>query len=345
LTGLQRVLAAATRLVLPKPAEEKRLAELGEFLLTRTRAAADRHPEVRGVVMGGSFAKGTWLPTNVDIDVFVLIDPATSEKDFERIGLAVASKATSGFPKGKKYAQHPYVEATVNGVKVNIVPCFAVEPPNWKSAADRSPFHVKLVEELSQDRKTQVRLLKRFMRGVGVYGAEIEVQGFSGYAAEVLVIRHGNFEGVLKNFAELKRVGEDLLFTLPDPVDENRDLAKAISNESVGRMVLASRAFLRRPSLAFFGEVLGRSRPRVRNELVGLVFSHPKLSEDTLWGELRRTLRHITNAVEEKGFKLARAMAASDNISNSAFLFLPEFSSLPPVEQRLGPTVERAKET
>lgn len=345
MTSLEPVLKAATKLVIPSPDDERRIKELGDFLMARTREAAARHPEVRGVVMGGSYAKGTWLPINVDVDVFVLIDPATSEKDFERIGLSVGSSTARGFPRGKKYAQHPYVEATVRGVKVNVVPCYAIEPPNWKSAADRSPFHVKLVEELSPDRKTEVRLLKRFMRGVGVYGAEIEVQGFSGYAAEVLVIRHGNFEGVLRYFAELKRANEDRLFILPDPVDENRDLAKAISGESVGRMVLASRAFLRRPSLAYFKEVQGRPRPKAQDDLIGLVFSHPKLSEDTLWGELRKTLKHVTSAVEERGFELARSMAASDNTSQSAFLFLPQFSSLPQLEQRLGPTVERAKET
>lgn len=345
MTGLQTVLAAASKLVLPTDQDEKHIAAIAEFLLSRTKAAARQHPEVKDVVMGGSFAKGTWLPSNVDVDVFVLIDPATSEENFERIGLDVGRQAASGFPRGKKYAQHPYVEATVRGVKVNVVPCYAVEPPNWRSAADRSPFHVKLVEGLSEERKTQVRLLKRFMRGIGVYGAEIEVQGFSGYVAEVLVIRNGNFEGVLRHFAELKRAGEDTLFVLPDPVDEDRDLARAISKESVGRMVLASRAFLRRPSLSYFGEVLGRPRPRIRNELVCILFTHPKLSEDTLWGELRRTLRHITGAVEDRGFRLARSMAASDNSGTSAFLFLPELSSLPRLEQRLGPTVERGKET
>lgn len=345
MTSIQPVLKAATRLVVPTAAEERRLADLAEFLMARTRAAARKHREVRGVVMGGSFAKGTWLPTNVDIDVFVLIDPATNENDFERVGLAVGSEAASGFPRGKKYAQHPYVEAMVRGVKVNVVPCYAVEPPKWKSAADRSPFHVRLVEGFSKDRKTEVRLLKRFMRGVGVYGAEIEVRGFSGYAAEVLVIRYGDFEGVLKQFAELKRAKEDSLLVLTDPVDESRDLAKAISDESVGRMVLASRAFLKRPSLGHFGHALGRPRPRVRSGLVAIIFNHPKLSEDTLWGELRRTLKHVANAVEGKGFRLARALAASDNSNHSAFLLLPEFSSLPPLEQRPGPTVERERET
>ncbi|MDV3293159.1 MAG: CCA tRNA nucleotidyltransferase [Nitrososphaerales archaeon] len=342
---IKSLLRQATRLVLPSEAEAAKLDELAEFLLKRTREAASSHPQVRDVVMGGSFAKGTWLPGHVDIDVFMRFDPSTPEGEFEEVGLSVGREVAKGFPTGKKYAQHPYIEASVRGVKVNLVPCYAVEERNWKSAADRSPFHVKLVEGLPEERKTQVRLLKSFMRGIGVYGAEIEIQGFSGYAAEVLVMEHGDLEGVLKHFADIKRDGEERLLSLPDPVDHSRDLAKAISKESIGRTVLASREFLRRPALSFFGEMRGGDRLRMRKEVIGLVFRHPKLSEDTLWGELRRTLAHISKAVEERGFAIARASAASNNSGASAFLFIAELSSLPVLEQRLGPTVDRRKET
>ncbi|MDV3244543.1 MAG: CCA tRNA nucleotidyltransferase [Nitrososphaerales archaeon] len=345
MTSTRSVLRHALELVQPSKDEETRLGELAEFLIARTRAAASRHANVKDVMIGGSFAKGTWLPGHVDIDVFVRFDPATPEQEFERVGLAVGAEATRGFPKGKKYAQHPYIEATVRGVKVNVVPCYAVEERKWKSAADRSPFHVKLVEGLPPKQKMQVRLLKRFMRGIGVYGAEIEVQGFSGYAAEALVMLDGDLEGVLKHFAGLKREGDGVLLTLPDPVDPSRDLAKAISNESVGRMVLASREFLRRPAPSFFGEMTEPRRPKMMDRVVAVVFTHPRLSEDTLWGELRRTLKHVAKAVEDRGFRIARATSASNNSDSSAFLFLPEFDSLPVLEQRLGPTVDRRKET
>ena len=46
---------------------------------------------------------------------------------FESIGLKVGKEAARGYRPGKKYAQHPYTEATVDGVKVNIVPCYERE--------------------------------------------------------------------------------------------------------------------------------------------------------------------------------------------------------------------------
>lgn len=339
------VVKTALALVRPAPHEEKVLRQKAELIVERTRRAAEPFREVREVTLGGSFAKGTWLQGEADLDVFLKLDPATPEERFEEIGLKVGAGATRGYPRGKKYAQHPYTEADFDGVRVNIVPCYDVKPGEWKSAADRSPFHVELVRKMQEEQKDQVRLLKRFMRGVGTYGAEIETEGFSGYAAEVLVIQHGDLLGVLRSFAEINREGDERLLRLPDPVDQKRDLARAISNEKIARMVLASRGFLASPSTAYFGPMRAKVRAPMRKNVVALVFSHPRLSEDTLWGELKRTLRHLQMHVEEKGFKLARVIAASNNSDRSAFLFIPEFGRLPDLEQRMGPTVDRKAES
>ena len=344
MSRVTEVVSEAAAAVVPGREERKGIARIARLSLARTREAAERYPEVRGVVLGGSFAKGTWLPEGADIDIFVRISTGTLEKRFERVGLAIGAEATRGYPRGKKYAQHPYTEAAVDGVKVNIVPCYAVAGKHWKSAADRSPFHVLLVKRLPEAKKTQVRLLKRFMKAVGVYGAEIETQGFSGYVAEVLIIQHGSFLGVLKHFSDYAK-GEGRLFSLPDPVDPSRDLGIAVSGEKLGRLVLACREFLSRPSEAFFQQMAGKARPSIVSSVVAVVFEHPRLSEDILWGELRRTMRHVVRHVEAHGFRIARAMAASNNSDGSAFLLIPEFSTLPVLEQRVGPTVDMKKET
>jgi tRNA nucleotidyltransferase (CCA-adding enzyme) len=323
---------------------ERSVGALARSLLLRTRRVAARFPETRGVLLGGSFAKGTWLPGLVDLDIFLKIDPKTPEDRFEKIGLAVGAGATRGFPRGKKFAQHPYTEATVEGIRVNIVPCYSVRKGEWKSAADRSLFHVQVVRRLSAERKTQIRLLKRFMKAVGVYGAEIETQGFSGYAAEVLVMKFGSLEGVLKYFAGFKPSSGERLFSLPDPVDEGRDLAIAISGEKLGRMVLAAREFLRAPREAYFRTMRGKNHAELRGMVFAVVFSHRLLSEDTLWGELRKTTKHFERHLDMNGFKIARSMAASDNKLSSALLFIPEYDVLPRFEQRVGPTVDRRKD-
>ena len=338
------ILAEASGWVTPSGAEEERLRKLSGRLLANTLRAAGRFPETRGVLMGGSYAKGTWLPAEVDLDIFVRIDATVPDERFERVGLAVGRAATRGLPAGKKYAQHPYTEAVADGVKVNVVPCYDVAAGMWKSAADRSPYHVDLVKALSEERKTQVRLLKRFMKSVGVYGAEIQTQGFSGYVAEVLVIRLGNLGDVLRWFSALKFRDEGNPLALADPVDEGRDLGVAVSKEKLGRMVMASREFLRHPNASFFHMVKGRARPPMRPSVFAVVFSHRKLSEDILWGELRRTARHIVSHVDSRGFRIARWMAASNGADRSAILLISEFSDLPKLEQHVGPTVDREKD-
>ena len=342
--GPGKVSRDAIRLVTPSSEMEQTVGNLAQTLLQKTRRAAGKFPEARGALLGGSYAKGTWLPFHVDLDIFVRIDPKTPEDRFEEIGLAVGAAATRGFPRGKKFAQHPYTESIVEGIRVNIVPCFSVRKGEWKSAADRSLYHVKVVKRLPIERKTQIRLLKKFMIGVGVYGAELETQGFSGYAAEVLVMQFGSFEGVLRHFAGFKPSSRERFFRLFDPVDAGRDLAIAISGEKLGRMILASRGFLSNPSDAYFHKMRGREHTPLRDEVLAVVFSHPNMSEDTLWGELRRTTKHIVRHLELNGFKVARSMAASDNTRSSAILLIPECDTLPELEQRVGPTVDRRKD-
>jgi len=336
----------ARELVTPPEEEARKLERVVEKVRERISSASSKFPEVRSILLGGSFARGTWLPGEADIDFFVRVSPDVDEARFEEVGLKLGFEATKGYPRGKKFSQHPYTEARVDGVTINIVPCFDVPARQWKSAADRSPYHVELIKaSLSDAQKHDVRLLKKLMKGVGVYGAEIEKEGFSGYACEVLVLKHGSFRNVLEHFVHLRASGNGKLMSLPDPVDETRDLAKAISDENVARFVLAARSYVKRPSLEFFEGLSGTKHSGLRLHLIGITFSHRKLTEDILWGELKRTMRHLSKHIEGAGFKVARTAIASDDSTTSAFLFLPEVTRLPRLERRVGPSVSMEKES
>jgi tRNA nucleotidyltransferase (CCA-adding enzyme) len=339
--AIERVLKQARPMVIPGLDARRETVRVAEKVMSRVKEAARPHAEVAGVVMGGSFAKDTWLPGDVDIDVFVKISPSVDESKFEEVGLAVGRAALRGYKPGKKYAQHPYTEATVDGFKVNVVPCYDVKPGEWRSAADRSVHHVTFVRDnLDEEARVQVRLLKRFMKAVGVYGAEIEKEGFSGYATEVLIHDYETLESTLGSFAVFVPDSKEEYFTLFDPIDDKRDLGKAMSRETVARMVIASRAFLEKPSLAFFKQVRGRARPRLQKTAYVIAFEHEELSEDTLWGELRRSARQVAKHLREEGFEVARVEAASDRLRSSAIIILPVVEALPRLEERVGPGVE-----
>ena len=343
-SATDKVLGQASAMVVPDIKARRETVRVAEKVVWKVKDAARPYEQVAGVLLGGSFAKDTWLPGEVDIDVFVKIAPEVGEKKFEEIGLSVGREALHGYKPGKNYAQHPYTEATVDGFKVNVVPCYDVKLGEWRSAADRSIHHVAFVrEKLGEEARLQVRLLKKFMKAVGVYGAEIEKEGFSGYAAEVLVFTYTTFESVLRSFSVFVPDSKEEYFTLFDPIDDARDLGKAMSRETVARMVLASRAFLEAPSVKFFRRATGKPRTRLQKRAYVIAFEHEELSEDTLWGELKRSARQVAKHVREEGFPLVRVGAASDNKRSSAIILLPEAEALSDIEVRVGPGVELAE--
>src|SRR3972149_2095474 len=168
-----------------------------------------------------------------------------------------------------RYSEHPYIEATIRGTKVNVVPCYDVKKGQWQSAADRSPFHTKfMLESLTGPMKDEVRLLKNFLSSNKIYGSEIAKQGISGYVTEVLILHYGSFQDVIKAIAKLKKnqiIGKptksfDTSIIIIDPIDSNRNLGAAISNENVGKFIIASRAFQKKPSISFFKSL---PRPKI----------------------------------------------------------------------------------
>ena len=120
-----------------------------------------------------------------------------------------------------RYADHPYVEAYVDGVKFNIVPCYNVSFGDWKSAADRSPFHTSYVfSNLNQEKKNQVRVLKKFLKSLKIYGAEISIEGFSGYVCEVLILKFGSFLSTIQFFSTYSTDNSVINIIRPDHEQE-----------------------------------------------------------------------------------------------------------------------------
>jgi tRNA nucleotidyltransferase (CCA-adding enzyme) len=263
-----------------------------------------------------------------------------------------------------RYSSHPYVEAYVKGIRVNVVPCYNVEKGKWKSAADRSPFHTEYIRNnLDDEKKNQVRLLKKFLKSIGVYGAEIATAGFSGYVTEILILKYGSFLSVLKVISNIKedknvisigKFDEDILkiFQSPliiiDPIDPRRNLGTAISGESVGKAVLAARAFLEKPSLDFFREKKERyddTFKEIYSNLLVVEFIYRQRSPDIIWGQIKRTLNAISKQLCIANFTVIRSIGDIDEKGHATFVFLLEAITLPPYMARTGPHIFRRKDT
>ena len=66
------IIAQALNQCEPSPEDVKYLTTIA--IETKALVSRYRSPKVVDVVLGGSFAKGTWLKDEVDIDIFVKID-------------------------------------------------------------------------------------------------------------------------------------------------------------------------------------------------------------------------------------------------------------------------------
>lgn len=353
--------------IVPTPEERAKVGQVVERVVNALREVA-RSLGIRvEVEVEGSFAKDTWLSGDVDIDVFVLFDPATPLEELRKFGLELAMNAANLLKASweSRYASHPYLTLNVEGYRVDVVPAYRVSTPSQIiSPVDRTPFHTEYVRgflETAPHLKDEVRLLKKFAKGVGVYGAEIKVEGFSGYLIELLVIYYGSFEAVMKGASSwrpyrvvidiehhyegleeaLRRFRDPLVVI--DPVDARRNVASPVSLGSMCTFIAAARGFLRNPSLDFFHPPEHRpSKPLddlcSSRALVAIKTRAPNVSEDVLWGQIKRALRAISNSLERMGFRVYSSSGWASN-RELVLLFELEELSLPPLEKHYGPPV------
>ena len=351
---MSNVLEQARKISIPARQEQEKIGALAEKLLGLVKKEATKHPDVVSVELGGSFAKGTWLKGKLDLDIFVKMKKETDEKQFENIGREIGFASMKKFHPYVRYSEHPYVEAVVEGTKVNVVPCYDVEKGQWKSAADRSSFHTRFIlEKLDEQKKNEVRLLKKFLRGIDIYGAEIAKEGFGGYVSEVLIYHYGSFMKVLEaaaNFAQGQVIGSptkkfETALVLIDPIDSNRNLGTAISAQNFGKFILAARAYLKKPSLVFFnGKKPIPDTKNLQNVLV-VKFDYKSRSPDIIWGQVKRGATALSGQLELGGFHVLRKGATTDEKSEAAMLFLVHSTAIEKSMVKNGPDVFRKSES
>jgi tRNA nucleotidyltransferase (CCA-adding enzyme) len=359
--NINPILQKALQYCEPSLAEVKRISGIANE--ARDLVSSYRSSKIIEVTFGGSFAKGTWLKGDTDIDIFVRIDESVDNEEFERLGKQIGTESLKRYRPYLRYSDHPYVEAFVKGIRINVVPCYNVNVGNWKSAADRSPFHTEYVKHnLNNEMIRHVRLLKRMLKSISVYGAEIARNGFSGYAIEVLILKYGSLPSLLQVISDIKKEGnvfsinsvdEDVIKTFAsplviiDPIDPRRNLGTAISTESVGKFVLVARRFLQKPSLNYFIKRERYARPyeEIYPNLLVIEFGHTSRSPDIIWGQLKRSLDALSKQLELAGFIVIRSTCITDEKRSAAFIFLLESIFLSLYIEKIGPEVFRKKET
>ena len=369
---IEKVCATVSERVTPKKAERAKVEALAKELEKRVVSASKEFGVETEVRVEGSVAKDTWLSEEPDIDVFMRVSAKIPRKSLGEACLKIARKATEGSKQIERFADHPYLEAIVNDVRVNIVPCYNVKTREWLSATDRTPYHTDYMKKhLNEHMRSEVRLLKKFMKGTGAYGAEIKIGGFSGYLCELLILRYKSFVKTLKTFAQYKqrmvvdienyyKGREDelqLLFKEPlvivDPVDKARNVASAVRPHKLYTFVAAARAFLENSDLKFFYppettaltvKELKQKLEKRGSTIIFLTFEKVDAVPDVLWGQLYKSQRSLSKLAQLNDFNVLRNIPWSDEKTLNIFIFELEQCRLPHVKKHLGPPLEKEYE-
>lgn len=357
----EEVVAAMREQVVPKEKSQKpgQFADLLRSLLSAAHIKAE-------VMLGGSFAKGTYLEGDHDIDVFVRFDGSYADEDMPDL----LQLAISGLGDVQRiHGSRDYFQLRKEGFLFEIVPVLMIdEPAQARNTTDVSPFHVRYVLDRLGEHPVladDIRLAKRFCKAAKVYGAESYIKGFSGHVLDNLLIHYGSFLSFLRAaaawegsvFIDPKDEHADPSFlnsakrsgplVLLDPIQPDRNAAAALSKEKFLSFIAAAKRFLQEPGVGFF-EVTHLSEGYVKEQYPGKpLFSYRlrplKGSKDVVGTKLFKAHEYFCKKVKNIGFKMIdQGFEFADDV---AFCFVVvEKEPLPVKETRLGPPVSAKKD-
>ncbi len=236
------------------------------------------------VFIGGSLAKETVVKKEKhDIDLFLRFDkkyPETQVKRFMRKIFFLFKIPGCRINIKKIHGSRDYVQIIFkkHGIVIEVVPSIKINrPEEARNITDLSYFHVKYVNDKIKKQKKlsdEIILSKAFCHAQKCYGAESYINGFSGYAIELLIISCGSFEKFLNVISNsngkiifdpanhYKDVNEVLNALNPakrqspiiliDPVSKDRNAAASLSQETFEKFKEACKRFLDNPSIEHF---------------------------------------------------------------------------------------------
>lgn len=370
------VLKDALSRLLPQPEDHHVVDEVDAFLEKLGQQLRKDRVDAKPV-LGGSFAKNTWLTGDYDVDVFVAFDLRHKEDNLSDL----LAKALKPWRVERVHGSRDYFQ--IKGkINYEIIPVLAIKrASDAQNVTDFSPKHVAWVNTQGRKLKDDIRLLKKFCKAQRVYGAESYIRGFSGHVVDILIIHYGGFIKLLKaatkwtpkTVLDHNKVykGKALLvlneskiqgpLVLVDPVQPDRNAAAALTQENYDRFISAAKAFLRKPSTSFFEE----KKPDFEAlKKKGAVLVHAKTvaeKEDVAGTKMVKAFEFLKQRLLKNEFRLVdtgwnwdkmrtpgsrvpeTAKRSLGKKSKATFWFLTKEKTLPPTMTRDGPPAKMEK--
>ena len=293
------------------------------------------------VFIGGSFAKKTMIKKGqYDIDIFVRFEERHKGSDISKLTLRALKEVKTLKREDKKiiliHGSRDYFKVNVNSdFFIEIIPVMKVKNPKQaENITDLSYFHVNYIKKKLKTEKMleEVRLAKAFCHANKCYGAESYINGFSGYALELLIYHYKSFLGFVKGISKIK--GKELIdieklyknkyeiamnmnsakmispIVLIDPTYKERNALAALSKETFEKFQEACKSFLKAPSTNSFEikEIdLGRMKKNAeksKSEFILINAETDKQEGDVAGSKLAKFYKHLREELE-KSYKIS----------------------------------------
>jgi len=276
-------------------------------------------------IAGGSYAKGTILKNDFDIDLFVRFDYAYKDKDIS----GLLGKAIKPLGPELVHGSRDYYQLRVDGLLFEIVPVLRIS--DYKKAVnvtDMSPLHVDYVKKHMIKKPwlgDEIRLAKQFCKAARVYGAESYIRGFSGHVLDLLIIYYGGFKNLLMQASvwgsrviidpeahlsnPLEQLNKSKVLSpiiIVDPIQPDRNAAAAVSREKFELFKQKAKEFLEEPSKEFF-EVKRISvkglKNKAKNDWLIILRAKPlRGKEDVIGAKVMKCFEHIERHLRRNEF-------------------------------------------
>ncbi len=296
-------------------------------------------------ILGGSGAKGTWLRSTNDADIFVQFNYNKYNDKSDKLSDVLEKQLKKSFKKiDRLHGSRDYFQIKEKGFTFEIIPILEIKKAaKALNITDVSPLHAKFVRKSTSKNKKladEIRLMKQFCKANDVYGAESYINGFSGYICELLVIYYRNFLKLLKaasrwkdkEVVDIKRFykGKDIFLEMNkskthsplivvDPVQADRNASAALSSEKFDMFRKKAKEFVKKPSTKFFEkEEFDINKLK---EFVVVEVKTLKGKEDVVGAKLLKAFNFIKKGLSKEGFGIKKDGWTWDKEKTAYFYF------------------------
>ncbi len=345
----------------PSKKEEDEIKKISDLFIKKLNVQLKEIDAL--AVVGGSFAKGTWLKGDHDIDVYVKFNYLKyKEKKIDDILEKHLAFIFSDFVR--IHGSRDYFQVKKSGFTFEIIPILEIKKSEEaENITDVSLLHVGWVKEnLTAKMKDEVRILKAYLKALELYGAESYIKGFSGYVCEILIYEYKSFLKLIKDAGnwKMKEVVDVMDYykddfekfsdkfiplIVIDPVQKERNAAAALDVKNFNDFIYYAKHFNEKQFK--IGKINIRGLKKLGKDtgtdLYFLKFRNEEGKEDVIGGKILKVLNYIRNKLEINDFHVFRSGWNWDKEKKGYFWFLVNKEILPLYKKHFGPPVWEVK--